>query len=106
MFIRSLDLDNFRNYERLHIDFSEGTTILYGDNAQGKTNILEAVSLASQNKSHRSSRDREMIRFSSEEAHIKMIVEKENTEYRIDLHLKSGGNKGIAVNSVPAQVRR
>ena len=106
MFIRSLDLDNFRNYERLHIDFSEGTTILYGDNAQGKTNILEAISLASQNKSHRSSRDREMIRFSSEEAHIKMLAEKENAEYRIDLHLKTSGNKGIAVNSVPVRKTR
>ncbi|MBQ6678908.1 MAG: DNA replication/repair protein RecF [Lachnospiraceae bacterium] len=101
MLIKSLDLDNFRNYERLHMEFSPGTTILYGENAQGKTNILEAVSLAFSARSHRNAKDREMIRKDAEEAHIKLIAEKNRTEYRIDLHLKRGGHRGIAVNSVP-----
>ena len=46
MIIKSLKLDHFRNYDSLNIDFMDGTTILYGDNAQGKTNILEAIYVA------------------------------------------------------------
>ena len=59
MIIESIELKNYRNYERLHMDFSSGTNILYGDNAQGKTNILEAVYVSGTTKSHRSSKDRE-----------------------------------------------
>ena len=43
MFIESIELLNYRNYKQLHMDFHSGTNVLYGDNAQGKTNILEAV---------------------------------------------------------------
>ena len=43
MFIESIELKNYRNYGELHMDFDPGTNVLYGDNAQGKTNILEAV---------------------------------------------------------------
>ena len=50
--------------------------ILYGDNAQGKTNILEALYLAGTTKSHRGSKDREIIQFDREEAHIRMMVER------------------------------
>ena len=53
MIIKSLELSNFRNYESLHLDFSEGTNIFYGDNAQGKTNILESLYMISTTKSHR-----------------------------------------------------
>ena len=106
MIIKSIDLDHFRNYENLHLELGEGIHILYGDNAQGKTNILEAICLASSNKSHRGAKDKEMIRFGAENAHIKMIADKKGVEYRIDLHLKSGGNKGIAVNSVPVRKTR
>ena len=52
MIIKSIDLQNFRNYELQKIDFDSGTNILYGDNAQGKTNILEAVYLSGTTKSH------------------------------------------------------
>ena len=63
MYIQSLELKNYRNYDRLIIEFSSGTNILYGDNAQGKTNILEAVYLGATTKSHRGSKDKEIIRF-------------------------------------------
>ena len=62
MIIRSLELQNFRNYENAHIEFSEGVNIFYGDNAQGKTNILEAVYLGTTARSHRAGKDKEMIR--------------------------------------------
>ena len=106
MFIQSVDLDNFRNYERLHLDLSEGVHIFYGDNGQGKSNLLEAVYLASVNKSFRGAKDKEMIRFGAQEAHIKLVFSKKEAENRIDLHLKESGNKGIAVNSVPIRRSR
>ena len=68
MYIQSLELKNYRNYDRLIIEFSSGTNILYGDNAQGKTNILEAVYLGATTKSHRGSKDKEIIRFGENES--------------------------------------
>ncbi len=101
MIIESLDLQNFRNYEELHLRFDKGTNILYGDNAQGKTNVLEAIYLCGTTKSHKGSRDREMIRFDSEEAHIRTVVEKEEFTHQIDVHLKKNDPKGIAVDRIP-----
>lgn len=106
MVIQSIDLENFRNYEQLHLELGEGIHIFYGDNAQGKTNILESVYMAATNKSHRGSKDKEMIRFGCEEGHIKVISEKKGVDYRIDMHLKSGRSKGIAVNGVPVRKTR
>ena len=101
MYIESIRLNNFRNYESLEMNFDQGTNILYGDNAQGKTNILEAVYLAGTSKSHKGSKDREMIRFDAEEAHIRTVVEKNGVDNRIDIHLKKNSAKGIAVNGIP-----
>ena len=101
MIIKSIELSNFRNYEHLDITFDEGTNILYGDNAQGKTNILEAAYVSGTTKSHKGSRDKEMIRFDQTESHIKTLVEKNEKEYQIDIHLKKNKAKGIAINKVP-----
>ncbi len=101
MIIRSLELNHFRNYNTLNIDFEEGTNILYGNNAQGKTNILEAVYLSGTTKSHKGSKDKEMIQFENEEAHIRVFVEKKQKKFQIDIHLKKNRSKGIAVNRIP-----
>lgn len=101
MIIKSVELLNFRNYRELAISFDKGTNILFGDNAQGKTNILEAAYMSGTTKSHKGSRDKEMIRFGESEAHIRTIVEKQGKEYRIDMHLKQNRSKGIAVNKIP-----
>ncbi len=101
MYIESIQLKNFRNYENITIDFHKGTNIFYGDNAQGKTNILEAVYLCGTTKSHRGSKDREMIRFDQEESHIRMNVVKDSLSYKIDMHLKKNKSKGIAINGIP-----
>ena len=63
MFIESVQLKNFRNYESLELGFDKGTNIFYGDNAQGKTNILEAIFLSATTKSHKGSKDREIVNF-------------------------------------------
>ncbi len=101
MIIKKIQLSNFRNYENLEIHFNDGTNILFGDNAQGKTNILESAYVVGTTKSHKGSRDKEMIRFHSEEAHIRTVVEKKGIEYQIDMHLKKNRSKGIAINRVP-----
>lgn len=101
MIIKSIDLQNFRNYKLQHIDFDSNINIIYGDNAQGKTNILEAIYLAGTTKSHKGCKDAEMINFAEDEAHIKAIVSKNGIDYRIDMHLKKGRTKGIAINGVP-----
>ena len=101
MNIRSIELKNFRNYENLEISFDEGTNILFGDNAQGKTNILEAAYMSGTTKSHKGSRDREMMRFGEEEAHLKTDVVRGGREYQIDMHLKKNRAKGIAIDKIP-----
>lgn len=101
MIIQSLELKNFRNYHDLDLSFDRGTNILYGDNAQGKTNVLESIYLSATSRSHKGSKDKEMILFEQEEAHIRTIVEKNETENQIDIHLKKNSSKGIAVNRVP-----
>ena len=101
MYIKSLELKNYRNYENLCINISPGTNILYGDNAQGKTNILEALYLAGTTKSHRGSKDREIIQFDREEAHIRMMVERNGSTHKIDMHLKKNKAKGIAIDGIP-----
>ena len=98
MIIKSLELADFRNYDNLKIDFSSGTNILYGDNAQGKTNILEAIYVSATTKSHKGSKDKEIINFGKEEAHIRTILEKDNAEYRVDMHLRKNKSKGIAID--------
>lgn len=101
MIIKSIELSDFRNYEKLNIAFDSGTNILYGDNAQGKTNILESAYVSGTTKSHKGSKDKEMIRFEQNEAHIRTVVEKNEKQYQIDLHLKKNRTKGIAVNKIP-----
>ena len=101
MYIKSLELNNYRNYDNLSIEFERGTNILYGNNAQGKTNILESIYVASTTKSHRGSKDREIINFEKEEAHIKATVMKKDVPIRIDIHLKKNKSKGIAINGIP-----
>lgn len=104
MQIESIELKDFRNYEYLKTDFYEGVNLIYGDNAQGKTNILEAIYIAATTRSHRGARDEELIRvddlcdeqavFGNEkDAHIKLFVKKEYSTDRIDIHLKKNGLK-------------
>lgn len=101
MIIKSIDLQNFRNYEIENIGFDEKTNIFYGDNAQGKTNILEAVYLSGTAKSHKGCKDFELIQFEKDEAHIKSVISKKGIDYRIDIHLRKNKSKGIAVNGIP-----
>ena len=83
MVIKSLKLKNYRNYDLLDLKFDPKTNILYGDNAQGKTNILEALYLSGTTKSHRGTKDRDVIQFGYDESHIETIIEKRNIDFQI-----------------------
>ena len=83
------------------MDFSSGTNLLYGDNAQGKTNILESIYLAATTKSHRGSKDREMIQFHADEAHIRLQYQKQGIIHQLDMHLKKNRAKGAAIDRIP-----
>jgi len=99
--VKSLKIKNFRNYDLLSLDFDDSTNIFYGNNAQGKTNILEAVYMSATTKSHRGTKDRDIIKFGKEDSHIEVVVEKRDISYQIDMHLKKNSPKGIAINKIP-----
>ena len=101
MIIKSLELLDYRNYNTLNINFDKGINILYGDNAQGKTNILEALYVCATTKSHRLSPDKEMIRFGQEDSHIRLILERNEIGHKIDIHLKRNKAKGAAIDGIP-----
>lgn len=98
MIIKSLKLHNFRNYDTLQLEFDNGTNIFYGDNAQGKTNILEAIFMTATTKSHKGSKDQDIIQFGHEEAHIRSYLFKEEITRQIDMHFRKGKSKGIAID--------
>lgn len=103
MVIKSLELSSFRNYEKLSLEFSSGVNILYGDNAQGKTNILEAICVCATTKSQKGSKDKEMIRIGDEECHIRMYVEREEVPHKLDMHLRRAKAKTAALDGLPVK---
>lgn len=103
MIIQSLELQDYRNYTSLNLSFDAGTNILFGDNAQGKTNILEALYVSATTKSHRSSKDKDMIRFGQAESHIRVYLRKNDMNHKIDMHLKKNKTKGAAIDGIPIQ---
>lgn len=100
MFIKKLMLLNYRNYKGLTIDFGKHVNVFMGDNAQGKTNILEAIYYCGFAKSHRTSRDKELIHWQGDSAYVSLSVGKDRLDKKIDLNILKDGKKAIKVNSV------
>lgn len=101
MWIKSIEFKNFRNYKDLFLEFDKGINLLYGDNAQGKTNVLEGIYICSTSKSHRGNKDKDLILFGEDEAHIRLFVYKRNDFHKIDIHYRKNGKKGIAIDGIP-----
>ena len=101
MYVESIEINNFRNYKSLNISLDQGINVFYGNNAQGKTNLLEAIYIGGTTRSHKGSKDKELIRFGNDESHIRMMVRKQNQQSKIDMHLKKNRAKGIAINGTP-----
>ena len=87
MYFKEIDLTNFRNYENQRIDFHHKVNIIIGENAQGKTNLLEALYIMSLGKSFRTSKDNELIRFGSDRARVKTFSEKDGEDLSIEIGL-------------------
>lgn len=100
MYITSLTLKNFRNYENETIEFSPLTNIIYGGNANGKTNILEAVYMFSHGRSHRAKSDKELIRFGEDFAKLSIGFTDEERSHIAKIHLQKNGKKAISINHV------
>lgn len=100
MYIKNLSVMNFRNLSDMTIDFKNGINILCGDNAQGKTNLLESVYICSTGRSQRTRNESQLVKFGYDEAHIRTFVMRENTSDRIDVHIKKDERKGMAVNGM------
>ena len=98
MYIKNIKITNFRNYEQLDFDLNKDINIIYGNNAQGKTNILEAIFLCSFGKSFRTSKEKEMIKFNEEKALVEIIYQKKDRDGKIKIEL--GNKKQILLNGV------
>ncbi|MBQ4526774.1 MAG: DNA replication/repair protein RecF [Clostridia bacterium] len=98
MYIKSINLKNFRNYENQFIEFSPGKNIIYGLNGQGKTNIIEAIYFFQKGRSYRSQKDKEIINFKKEYAKIEASFEKENS--KSDAFIFISDKKSIKVNGI------
>lgn len=92
MWINKIKINNFRNYQQQEIKLEENINIFYGENAQGKTNIIEAIFLSSMGKSFRAKKDKEMINLNSEKAEIEIEYQKADRDGKIKIEL---GNKKI-----------
>ena len=88
MYIKSLKLENFRNYDNLSVEFHPGINILIGDNAQGKTNLIEAIYMMSFAKSFRTRRDRETINFNKDYARIDAVIARDDEEQPFSMLIK------------------
>ncbi len=99
MVIGSLCLKNFRNYEELQVEFSENVNVLYGNNGQGKTNILEALFLCAVGKSFRTSKETEMIRNDQEEFRVGISIRQDINE-SVSVSLNRKKQKAIQVNGL------
>ena len=98
MYISSLSLANFRNYTSEKIEFSPYTNVIYGDNAQGKTNILEAVYIFSQGRSHRAKSDKELIKFGEDFSRLSLDFHDSERDYTAAMQLMKNGRKNIKIN--------
>lgn len=101
MKVKSLSVVNFRNYESEEIKFCDDTNVIYGNNAQGKTNLLEAVYLFSHGKSHRAKYDTELCGFGKDFARLNLEFADKDREYRGVFQIDANGKKRVKINNVP-----
>ena len=100
MYISSLSLSDFRNYSAESVSFSPYTNIICGNNAQGKTNLLEAVYMFSQGRSYRTKSDRELIRFGGDHAVIKSEFSSLKRDFSAVIRINRDDKKKISVNNI------
>ena len=98
MWIKNIKIKNFRNYNQEEINLEKNINIFYGKNAQGKTNIIEAIFLCSLGKSFRAKKDNEMIKLNEENAIVEIEYEKSDRDGKIKIEI--GNKKNIYLNGI------
>lgn len=101
MYLAALQLHGFRNYDQLDLHFSPGLNVVYGENAQGKTNLLEAVYFLATGKSHRTARDQEMIQDGRSELRVSARVVRQTGELSLALSYGLESRKSLRINGIP-----
>jgi DNA replication and repair protein RecF len=101
MYLAELHLRAFRNYEEIHLRFSPGLNVVYGDNAQGKTNLLEAMYFLATGKSHRTSKDQELVQDGVPTLTAKARVMRSTGELSLELNLGLETRKQLKINGIP-----
>ncbi len=100
MIVQNLKLDGFRNYSGLNVDFHPGINVVVGENAQGKTNLIEAIRYFSDCRSHRARTDRELISFERDSAKMEMLLESRNRDFKLEAELRKGVRRSLKSNGV------
>lgn len=100
MIIEELRVINFRNYKDIHLKFHPRLNIFVGNNAQGKTNLLEAIYLCAVGRSFRTNRDNEMINIEKQQAYVRVKLKKKYGDVDIEIRLSSGHGKDAKVNNI------
>ena len=113
MYIKTLKLKNYRNYEEIEVNFDPKINIIYGNNAAGKTNLLESIYICSTSKSHKNTKENDIINFDKNESHIKLVfnrgeqpLDMSSTSYKneiIDIQLNRDSKKGVAKNGIKVE---
>ena len=93
MELESLKLDHYRNYSDLTLEFSSGVNVFLGENAQGKTNLLESIYVLALARSHRTSSDKDLVQWQAKEATISGRVKRSISETPLSLHFSNKGKK-------------
>ena len=106
MHVKSLSLKNFRNYEQALIEPDKGVTVFTGPNAQGKTNILEAIHLCCLGRSHRTPRDEELIRWGASGARVQILTAQQDGTHEVSILLEKSGKKKKTVRIGARQADR
>lgn len=106
MNVESIRLINFRNYTDSIIELNENTNIFVGKNAQGKTNLLEAIYICATGKSFRTNKDRELINFNKKAAYIGAKVKVNDKEKLIEIKIDLNGQKRIKLNKIELKSQR
>ena len=101
MLIKSIKLENFRNYKKLNTTLASGLNVFIGNNAQGKTNLLESIYYCSIGKSTKTSRDKELIKWGETTSKVKVEVEKQFYSSNIEIITRDKEKKTIKINEIP-----
>lgn len=100
MYVKNMVLVNYRNYENLAIELDKNVNVFTGDNAQGKTNVLESIYYGAFAKSHRTSKDKELINWKKDKAYISLLIGRVRLDKKIDINILRDGKKAIKVNNI------